>query len=146
MRRRISGLREADRSAGDELPDGVFLVRVEGAGYRWHTQKPYYFIRFVVVEPEHVAGRSVAGRIYCTPRAMWKLSWFLRDFGYDTELLGKEEIEDKALIGLSGVVKATYTVAHGIRMLNLQGFAPSSQWEELSAGLCNHVSGSEVSR
>ena len=77
---------------------------------------------------------------------MWKLSWFLRDFGYDTELLGKEEIEDKALIGLSGVVKATHTVAHGIRMLNLQGFAPASQWEELSAGLCNHVSGSEVSR
>ena len=112
MNRHISGLREADRSAGDELPDGLFLVRIEGVQYRWHTQKPYYFIRFVVVEPKHVA----------------------------------EEIEDKALIGLSGVVKATHTVAHGIRMLNLQGFAPASQWEELSAGLCNHVSGSEVSR
>ena len=59
MNRHISGLREADRSAGDELPDGLFLVRIEGVQYRWHTQKPYYFIRFVVVEPKHVAGRSL---------------------------------------------------------------------------------------
>ncbi len=32
----------------------------------------------------------MTGRLYCTPRAMWKLSWFLRDFGYDAELLGRE--------------------------------------------------------
>jgi len=31
---------------------------------------------------------------------MWKLRWFLRDFGYDPELLGKNEIDDKALIDL----------------------------------------------
>ena len=44
---------------------------------------------------------------------MWKLSWFLRDFGYDAELLGKSEIDDKALIDLWGVVKSArsrYTV------------------------------------
>ena len=38
---------------------------------------------------------------------MWKLSWFLRDFGYDTELLGKNEIEDRALVDLWGVVKVS---------------------------------------
>jgi hypothetical protein len=146
MRRRISGSHDADRSIANELPDGVFLVQVERAHYRWHAQKPYYLIRFTILEPRHVSGRSIAARIYCTPRAMWKLSWFLRDFGYDTELLGREEIEDKALIGLSGVVKATHMVVHGIRMLNLDGFAPASQWEELSAGLSNHVSRSEVPR
>src|SRR5207249_6049771 len=137
-------LREADRSAGDELPDGVFLVRVEGAGYRWHTQKPYYFIRFVVVEPEHVAGRSVAGRICCTPRAMWKLSWFLRDFGYDTELLGKEEIEDKALVGLRGVVKISHAIVHGISVLNFDGFAAAARWPELSPTMGSDLPGSEV--
>ena len=36
---------------------------------------------------------------------MWKVSWFLRDFGYDSELLGKNEIDEKALIDLWGVVK-----------------------------------------
>jgi len=45
-------------------------------------------------------------RLYCTPRAMWKLSWFLRDFGYDP-MLGKSEIEDKALVDLWGVVKVS---------------------------------------
>src|SRR2546422_10843402 len=29
-------------------PDGLFLVRVERAQYRWHAQKPYYLLRFVV--------------------------------------------------------------------------------------------------
>jgi len=31
---------------------------------------------------------------------MWKLTWFLRDFGYDAELLGKDEIDDQALVRL----------------------------------------------
>ena len=34
---------------------------------------------------------------------MWKLSWFFRDFGYGAELLGKNEIDDKALVDLRGV-------------------------------------------
>jgi hypothetical protein len=101
MSRRISGLHDADRSIANELPDGLFLVRVERVQYRWHAHKPYYFIRFTVVEPKRVAGRSVATRSYSTPRAMWKRSWFLRDFGYDTELLGREDLEDKALTGMS---------------------------------------------
>jgi len=70
--------------------------------YRWHLQKPYYQIRFAVLEPKHLAGCLITGRLYCTARAMWKLSWFLRDFGYDTELLGKDEIDDQALVGLQG--------------------------------------------
>jgi len=132
MKRRISGLHDADRSP-DEVNDGLYLLRVDRAQYRWHVQKPYYLLRFTVLEPKHLAGRSIAGRIYCTARAMWKLSWFLRDFGYDTELLGRDEIDDKGLIGLRGVVKISYVVRHGLRILNLDGFTPASQWEELSA-------------
>ena len=54
------------------------------------AQKPYYALRLEVLEPEHLTGHLIAGRLYCTPKALWKLSWFLRDFGYDTELLGRE--------------------------------------------------------
>ena len=132
MKRRISGLHDADRFP-DEVNDGLYLLRVDRAQYRWHARKPYYLLRFTVLEPKHLAGRSIAGRIYCTARAMWKLSWFLRDFGYDTELLGRDEIDDKGLIGLRGVVKISYVVRHGLRILNLDGFTPASQWEELSA-------------
>ena len=143
MKRRISGLHDADRSA-DGVNDGLYLLRVDRAQYRWHAQKPYYLLRFTVLEPKHLAGRSVAGRIYCTARAMWKLSWFLRDFGYDTELLGRDEIDDKGLIGLRGVVKISHVVRHGLRILNLDGFTPASQWEELSTASPAKGGSSEV--
>ena len=57
---------------------------------------------------------------------------FLRDFGYDTDLLGRDEIDDKNLVGLCGVVKISHIVLHGTSLLNLDGFAPAAQWEELS--------------
>jgi hypothetical protein len=63
---------------------------------------------------------------------MWKLSWFLRDFGYDPELLGKNEIDDKALVDLWGVVKVSEVTVHGISVLNFDGFAPAARWEGLS--------------
>jgi hypothetical protein len=28
-------------------------------------------------------------------KALWKLNRFLRDFGYDTELLARDEVDDK---------------------------------------------------
>ena len=87
MRRYFESLRPSDVSAIHAVPDGIFLVRVDRAQYRWHKQKPYYEIRFAVLKPRHLTGCFMTGRLYCTPRAMWKLSWFLRDFGYDTELL-----------------------------------------------------------
>jgi hypothetical protein len=130
MRRRIQGLHEADRSAADEVPDGLYLVRVTRAQYRWHAQKPFYIVRFAVIEPKESAGHSISGRLYCTPKALWKLSWFLRDFGYDTESLGRDEIDEKNLGGLQGVVKISHAVVNGTSLLNLDGFAPTGQWGE----------------
>ena len=145
MRRYFESLRPADVSAIHSVPDGIFLVRVDRAQYRWHKQKPYYEIRFAVFKPKHLTGCFMTGRLYCTPRAMWKLSWFLRDFGYDAELLGKNEIDDKALIDLWGVVKVSEVTVHGISVLNFDGFAPAARWEELSVFTDSDPRGSEVS-
>ena len=87
MKRHIPGLHLRANDSEQRL-EGLFLVRVEWASYRWHAQKPFWLIRFVVLEPKPCAGRSFTGRLYCTERALWKLNWFLRDFGYDTDLLG----------------------------------------------------------
>ena len=65
---------------------------------------------------------------------MWKLGWFLRDFLYDPESLSRDEIDERALRGLIGVVKISHTVLNGISLVNFDGFAPASQWEELSTG------------
>ena len=144
MRRHFDDLRPADRSAIDSVPDRLFLTRVDRVQYRWHAQKPYYSIRFAVLEPRHLTGCLITGRLYCTPRAMWKLSWFLRDFGYDVELLGRDEIDDKSLVGLRGVVKVSHAVVNGTSLLNLDSFAPAAHWEELATTPPTTISGSEV--
>src|SRR6266436_6771713 len=63
---------------------------------------------------------------------MSKLSWFLREFGYDAELLGRNEIDEKALVDLWGVVKVSEVTVHGTSVLSFDGFAPAARWEELS--------------
>ena len=63
---------------------------------------------------------------------MWKLGWFLRDFLYDPELFAHEQVDEKALPGLRGVVKISHAMLRGIALVNLDGFAPASQWEALS--------------
>jgi hypothetical protein len=142
MRRRFVGLQET--ASENEIADGIFLVRVDKTEYRWHAQKPFYILRLSILEPQELAGRRISGRLYCTSKALWKLGWFLRDFLYDPDLLGSEEIDEKALFGLRGVVKISHTTLNGRSLLNLDGFAPASQWEELSAASAPKASNSGV--
>jgi hypothetical protein len=132
MKRQVPGLAETARDSRREIPDGIYLVRVDGAQFRWHATKPFYVLRLSIVEPKTLAAQPIVGRLYCTQKAMWKLGWFLRDFLYDPELLAREQVDEKALPGLRGVVKISRTVINGISLINLDGFAPASQWEELS--------------
>ena len=90
---------------------------------------------------EGVAGNRFRSRLYCSPKALWKLNWFLRDFGYDSELLGRDEIDDRNLVGLSGVVNISHAVVNGSSLLNLEAFAPASQWQVLSSDIRSQISG-----
>jgi len=132
MKRQITGLHAADRGADDQIPDGVFLVRVQRVQFRRQTPKPYYTLTLAILEPSRFSSRTLSGRLYCNPKALWKLNWFLRDFGYDTELLGRDEVDETQLLGLKGVVKISHIVFHGTFLLRLDGFAPAARWEELS--------------
>ena len=107
-------------------------VRVLRAQYRWHWAKPYLSIVIVAVEPTSHAGKKFATRVECTAKALWKLNWFLRDFGYDVDLLERDEIDERALIGLTGVVKISHSIVNGSSVLNLDGFAPAEKWAELA--------------
>ena len=133
MNRKVPGLADTAHDSRPKMPDGIYLVRVDGAQFRWHARKPFYVLRLSVIEPRTLAGQPIVGRLYCTQKAMWKLGWFLRDFLYDPELLAHEQVDEKALPGLRGVVKISHTVINGISLINLDGFAPASQWEELSS-------------
>jgi hypothetical protein len=133
MKRRLPGISATLEDSRPAIPDGIFLVRLDHAQHRWHPQKPFYVLRLSILEPEQFSGTSVVSRLYCTPKAMWKLGWFLRDFLYDPESLTRDEIDDHAMRGLVGVVKISHTVLNGVSLVNFDGFAPASQWEELSA-------------
>jgi hypothetical protein len=143
MKRQVPGLAATARDSRPEIPDGIYLVRIDGAQFRWHAHKPLYILRLSVLEPRALTGQCIVGWLYCTEKAMWKLGWFLRDFLYDPELLALEQVDEKALLGLRGVVKISHTVINGIALINLDGFAPASQWKELSAAPVSSASCSD---
>ena len=132
MKRQITGLHAADRCAADQIPDGVFLVRVQQVHFRRQAQKPYYTLTLAILEPSRFADNVISSRLYCNPRALWKLNWFLRDFGYDAELLGRDEVDETQLVGLKGVVKISHIFFNGASLLRLDGFASAGRREDLS--------------
>ncbi len=142
MKRHIPGLhsREQDR---ENLLEGLFLVRVDAASYRWHPQKPFLSVRLVVLEPEPFAARPLSGRLYCTERALWKLNWFLRDFGYDPDQLSRDQVDEKALLGLRGVVRTSHVTLNGRSFQNLEAFAPAAEWQDIS---CEAAGGTHEQR
>jgi hypothetical protein len=145
MKRRVQGLRSVASSAPNNVPDGVYLVRVDRAQFSWYLRKPSYTLRLTVLEPSKLAGCIVSGRLDCTPKALWKLGWFLRDFLYDPELLARDEVDDKSISGLQGVVKISHSTVHGASLLHFDGFAPASQWPDLcSTAVASKNNGSEV--
>jgi hypothetical protein len=137
MKRQIPGLHAAPPQQDDTL-EGAFLVRVDRVFYRWHPQRPFYALRFVILQPEAQQGQPFDGRLYCTPKALWRLRWFLRDFGYDQELLGRDEVDEKALLRLRGIVRISHTTLNGHSFLNLSGFASASEWDEIAVSGGSH--------
>ena len=145
MRRHIPGLHSGHLDLVSNL-EGLFLVRVDQASYRWHPQKPFLAVRFSILEPTSFEALSFSGRLYCTERALWKFTWFLRDFGYDTELFSRDQVDEKALLNLRGVIRTTFTKLNGHSYQNLDAFAPASEWEALScasSGKVEHGSSSD---
>jgi len=131
VKRHLPGLHSGHPDLVSNL-EGLFLVRVERASYRWHPQKPFLSLRFSILEPASSEALSFTGRLYCTERALWKLRWFLCDFGYDAELLTRDQIDEKALLSLRGVVRISFTSLNGHSYQNLDAFAPEAEWEALS--------------
>jgi hypothetical protein len=105
---------------------------VQRVRFQRQAQKPYYNLSLAVLEPTRFAGQLISSRLYCSPKAQWKLNWFLRDFGYDTEPRGHDEVDESQFVGLKGVVKISHIALNGTSWLRLDGFAPAGRWEELS--------------
>lgn len=134
MKRCIPGLSTAC-TPGSEPVDGFYLVHITQVRCRWDKQKPFYTVQFEVEEPAPMRDQLITGRIYCTVKALWKMNWFLHDFGYDHELIERDELDEAVLRGLRGVIKISHTTVNGQRFLNLDAFASADQWGEWYAPL-----------
>ena len=131
MKRQFPGL-HSETKDGNGLLEGVFLVRVDRAFYRFHPEKPFFALRFAILEPKEHVSHTISGRLYCSKKALWRLNWFLRDFGYDPDLLGRDEVEERSLLGLTGVLRTSRTTLAGRSFLNLETFAPAGEREEMN--------------
>ncbi len=132
MRQHLPGLNEALCDANDGLPDGIFVVNVKGARFNRCAQRSFYVLHLRIVEPSQFKGRPIVGRLYCSPKALWRLTWFLRDFGYDSECFERNEIDGNRLVDLRGVVKIRHTIVNGNPLVNFDAFAPAGEWPVLA--------------
>ena len=131
MRVKIQGLSQP--SEGIRLIQGLYRARVVRFDPARRAAKPYRAATFLILEPPDFAGRHVRTRLYCHERAVWKLRWFLSDFGYDSELLAAGELDDRSVLGLEGVIRLAFWGKPGRQLLDVQGFAPAKRWVELSS-------------
>jgi hypothetical protein len=130
MRTHIQGLNQP--SERKPLVEGLYKARVVKFEPAGHAAKPCRTATFSILEPDSYSGRYVKTRLYCHDRALWKLRWFLSDFGYDAELMAAEELDDRRVVGLEGVIRLSFWGLNGNRRLDVQGFAKLERWADLS--------------
>lgn len=138
MRAKIQGLSQIS----EQLPlvEGMYRTRVVRFEFARHSAKPCRAVTFLILDPPTYDGRYVRTRLYLHERALWKLRWFLMDFGYDTELFNADELDDRRVLGLEGVIRLAHWGTDGHRRLDVEGFAPISRWDELSRQTPTYVS------
>ena len=77
MRRQITGFHAADRCAADQVPDGIYLVRVQRVSYRRQAQKPYYTVGMAILEPHRFDQHTITSRLYCNPEGSLEIELVL---------------------------------------------------------------------
>jgi hypothetical protein len=121
VKRRIQGLVDTAPPTSDQVPDGVFLVLVEKAQYRWHAQKPFYLLRLSVLEP--LVGLEIVPRL----GSILKLDVLERFVFVISVLEGYSSQDCSILLGCSRKVivdaraRALEQLANGAEIIPVQG-------------------------
>jgi hypothetical protein len=132
MIRRFPALQ--DSTPETQIPDGIYLVRVERANFMRRASKTFYQLRLRILEPAEFVDRAFVARLYCTTKALWRLLWFLQAFGYDRDLLHRNEVDERALVGLRGVVQVSRVTVGDRSFIDLDGFELEHRWRSISRG------------
>jgi hypothetical protein len=103
MTRHIQGLHAVSERQPD-LPSGSYLAQIV-AGRVTRTPQPRLSVELRVLEPREHEGARLLLTLSCARNHLWRVSWFLRDFSYDRDLLDRDFIDPNKLKGLRGVVR-----------------------------------------
>ena len=106
MTRHIEGLHAVPEREPD-LPSGSYLGQIVSARVTG-SPHPRLGVELRVLEPREHVGARLALTLSCARNHLWRVSWFLRDFAYDPELLDRDFIDPKKLKGLRGVVRIAH--------------------------------------
>jgi hypothetical protein len=128
MKHTMPGLSQPSEAAGRSA--NMYLVQVVKVVFR-ASRIPELILTFNIIEPSDHQGLKVVSRIDCRPKSFWKLCWFLKDFGYDAALLYDDEIDEKAILGLKGVIALSNRVQGQQQCCKLHSFAPAHLWQEM---------------
>ena len=112
-------------------PEGIFLVRVDSAQYRWRGRHPQLSLRFSILAPVARRNQPIIAELDCSDRHQWMLRWFLRDFGWCSSI-ENDQLHVRDLAGLTGVVRTSLARLNRRICLALDGFAPASTWPEFT--------------
>jgi hypothetical protein len=106
LRTKIPGLSQAPER--NPLVEGSYLARVVRFGPAGHAAKPCVAATFLILGTVPYSDRYVRTRLYCHDRALWKLRWFVHDFNYGADLLAGDDLDDRGVVGLEGVIRLAY--------------------------------------
>ena len=120
------------KALDSEGPEGIFLVRVEAATYRWHGRKPFLHLQFSILAPSERRGQLIRAGLDCSAKPQWKLRWFLQDFKCPSDYLEDQAVDVRTLSGLTGVVRASLVRDNRRLCLGLDGFSPAATWPEFA--------------
>jgi hypothetical protein len=84
-----------------------------------------------VIEPLEYSGKLLKLALSSGPKALWKLSWFLKDFEYSSSLIYEDQIDVLELVGCEGVICISYQEFSGYPQLTIDAFAPAHSWDRV---------------
>ena len=130
MRTKIQGLSQATER--NPLVEGPYRARVVRFGPAGHAAKPCRSSDVLDSRPCPLCRPLCAHRgSIATNGRSGSFAGSCRTSTTTAELLAADELDDRRVVGLEGVIRLAYWGNDGHRRLDVQGFAPSERWGDL---------------
>lgn len=138
MRYQLNGLSTGRFLSDQTLTRTVLLVTIRSCQRVSRKRKSFLRVGMGIEQPESWRGTDVLTLFELEANMLRRLHCFLRDFGYDSQLLAEETIAESELVGLRGVIKLGKPDRRAPGAFFLDAFASATTWESPAKALGEH--------